>query len=60
MFQASDVKGKQFLDLLDDNLQPLEPSYPKGGLWLKYFGYSNSLCTKASRAIINHAPTGEY
>jgi len=40
MFQASDTKGKQFLDLLDDNLQPLESLYSKGGSWLKYFGYS--------------------
>ena len=60
MFQASDTKGKQFLDLLDDNLQPLESLYSKGGSWLKYFGYSNLLCTRASRAIVNHTPIGEY
>ncbi len=60
MFQALDVKGKQFLNLLNDNLQPLEPSYSKRGSWLKYFGHSNSLCTRVSRAIINHAPMEEY
>jgi len=32
IFQASDVKGKQFLDLLDDNMQSLKPLYSKGGL----------------------------
>ena len=32
MFQASDVKGRQFLDLLDDDLQPIKPSYLKEGL----------------------------
>jgi len=34
MFQASDGKGKQFLDLLDDNSNTIEPSYVKGGFWL--------------------------
>ena len=31
MFQASEGKGKNFLDLLDDNLNVVEPSYAKGG-----------------------------
>ena len=56
-FQASDAKGRHFLELLNDKLQPIKPSYSKGGSWLKYFGHSNSLCT---RAIINHTPIGEY
>jgi len=60
MFQALNVEGRQFLELFDNNLQPIEPSYSKGGSWLKYFSHSNSLCTRASRAIINHAPIGEY
>ena len=33
-FQASDGKGNNFLDLLDDNFNPIEPSYTKDGLWL--------------------------
>ena len=33
-FQASEGKGKNFLDLLDDDLNVVEPSYTKGGLWL--------------------------
>jgi len=56
-FQALDLKGKQFLD--DDN-NIIEPSYAKGGSWLKVFDHSNSLCAHASRAITNHAPIGEY
>ena len=60
MFQASDLKGNQFLDLLDDNNNIIEPSYTKGGLWLKLIGHSNSLCVQATRAITNHAPTGKY
>ena len=61
-FQASDNKGRNFLELLDDNLNIIEPSYSKGGLWLKFFGHSNSnsLCARAMRAIVNHAPIGEY
>ena len=31
-FQASNDKGKHFLNLLDnDSLEPIEPSYSKGG-----------------------------
>ena len=59
-FQVSEGKGKQFLDLLDDDLNAIEPSYTKGGPWLQMFGHSNSLCARATRAITNHAPTGEY
>jgi len=33
-FQASDGKGRQFLDLVDDNLETIELSYTKEGLWL--------------------------
>ena len=59
-FQASDLRGKQFLDLLDDNFHSIEPSYKKGGPWIKHFGHSNLLCARAARAILNHAPIGEY
>jgi len=31
-FQASNAKGRQFLDLLDNNLKPIEPLYFKEGL----------------------------
>jgi len=59
-FQASDGKGNHFLDLLDDDLNPIEPLNIKGGPWLQSFGHSNSLCAQATRAITNHAPIGEY
>jgi len=59
-FQASDDKGRHFLELLNDNSNPIEPSIAKGGPWLKYFGHSNLLCARASRVIVNHAPIGEY
>ena len=60
MFQASEGKGKHFLNLLDTNLNSIEPSYTKGGPWLQMFDHSNSLCAYATRAITNHAPIGEY
>jgi len=59
-FQVSDRKGRHFLNLVDDNLETIEPSYTKGGPWLQSFGHSNSLYTQATRAITNHAPIGEY
>jgi len=45
-FQASNLKGKQFLDLLDDKNNIIEPSYSKGGSWLKAIGHLNSLCAQ--------------
>jgi len=60
MFQASDLKGKSFLDLVDGDDNILEPSYCKGGTWLQFFGHSNTLCARAMRAITNHAPIGEF
>ena len=59
-FQASDGKGRHFLDLVDDNFKTVELSYTKEGPWLQSFGYSNSLCAQATRAITNHAPIGKY
>jgi len=60
MFQVLDSKGKQFLDLLDDNSNDIETSYVKEGPWLQAFGQSNTLCVHAMRAITNHAPIREY
>ena len=60
MFQALDLKDNQFLDLINSDNKLLEPSYIKGGLWLQNFSHSNSLCTRATRAITNHTLTDEY
>ena len=60
IFQASNLKGNQFLDLVDDDNNIIEPTYIKGGSWLKVFGYLNSLCACATRAITNHAPIGKF
>jgi len=59
-FQALDLKGWHFLDLYDKENNFLEPIYVKSRSWLKFFGHSNSLYARATRAIVNHAPIGEY
>ena len=59
-FQASDLRGSSFLDLLDDDSCPVKPSFSKGSLWLSQFGHLNSLCSCVTRAITNHAPISEY
>jgi len=56
-FQASDYKRKHFLELNNDDNQPICPTYSKGGAWLKHFGFFNSLCACITRLITNH---GEY
>ena len=60
MFQVSDGKRRQFLNLVDDNLNIIEPVYTKEGSWLQVFGHSNSLCTHTTRDLTNYAPIGEY
>ena len=59
-FQASDMKDKQFLNLINSNNNLLELLYIRGGLWLQNFGHSNSLYARASRVITNHALIGKY
>ena len=50
-FQATDWKGRQFLDLTNNEGAVIAPFYAKGGAWLKYFGRSPSLCARATRLI---------
>ena len=59
-FQASDGKGRNFLDLINDNYKVIKLSYIKESPWLQAFGSSDSLCTHTTRAITNHTPIGEY
>ena len=58
-FQVSDLKRCYFLELCNRDNNPLELSYTKDSIWLKYFGYSNSLYTRAIRAIVNHTSIGK-
>jgi len=59
-FQVADLKRRNFLELLDNNLNPIELLNIKGSPWLQQFGHSNSLCTRATRAIVNHIPISKY
>ena len=60
MFQALNLKGRNFMNLVDSDNNVLEPTYSKDSTWLQYFGHLNTLCARAIRAIINYAPIGEY
>ena len=60
IFQTSNFKSKQFLNLLNNKLYPIKSLYTKEDLWLKHFDYSNSLCMRTTRAITNHTLIGEY
>jgi len=59
-FQASDGKGKQFLNLLDDNFNTIKLAYTRGGPWMQIFSHSTLLCAHVTRAITNYTPIGEY
>jgi len=59
-FQVSDLKERNFLELVDNDNNTLEPIYCKGSTWLQFFKHSNTLCARVTRAITNHAPIGEY
>ena len=59
-FQALDRKERHFLELVNDDLKDIKPSYTKGGLWLQLFGHLNTLCAHTMKAITNYAPIGKY
>ena len=59
-FHVAESRGKSFLNLLDNTLNPIKSSNIKGSPWLQYFGMSNLLYARATRAITNHTPIGEY
>ena len=60
LFNCLTIQGQHFLPLRDRNRQFLQPSYSKGGSWLPHIGQLVTLCARATRAILNHAPIGEY
>ena len=59
-FKLSDLKRRNFLQLLNNNLSEIEPTYTKGSLWLEHFSFSNLLCAWTTQAITNHILIGEY
>ena len=59
-FENSLYKENNFLDTYDNDDHIILPTYTKGGGWLNTIGISNSLYTRATRLITNHAPIGKY
>jgi len=59
-FQALKYKGRNFLDLNNNNNQHIYPTYAKDGAWLKYFSLSNMMCIYITRLITNYTSIGEY
>jgi len=43
-FKTLNLKGKNFLNLLNNTFLDIEPTYTKGGPWIENFSFSNSLC----------------
>jgi len=43
-FKTSNLKGRNFLNLLNNDLSNIKPSYIKGELWIEQFGFSNLFC----------------
>jgi len=58
--QKSDLKRRNFLELLNNELNPLELSAIKDSPWLQHFSHSNSPYARATQAIVNHTPISEY
>ena len=52
-FNMSDLKGRNFLNLLNNNYTDIVSSYTKGDSWLEQFGFSNLLYMQATWAITN-------
>ena len=59
-FKLSNLKRRNFLNLLNNDHSNIKPSYMKERLWIEHFRFSNSLCTQATQAITNHALIGKY
>lgn len=60
IFQVLDFKGKQFLNLSNNDLTDIKLLYTKKEPYIKHFGYFNLLYARAIRAITNHTLIEEY
>ena len=59
-FQSGDYHGHHFLALKEPKGTNISPTYAIGGSWLRFVGDDTKLCTRMCRAILNHAPIGDY
>ena len=53
-------KGHYFLNFEDEKQRVIKLTYTKGGSWLPFIGFTNSLCTHFTHMTTGHAPIGEY
>jgi len=60
VFSSIWLQRKIFLDLNNNNNQPICLIYSKGRAWLKHVGLSNLLYACITIFITNHAPIGKY
>ncbi|KAJ3499866.1 hypothetical protein NMY22_g19466 [Coprinellus aureogranulatus] len=60
MSRDPDYRGHQFLVLRDPKGKPLPPAYANGGAYLRHVNGDPKMCARFCRAILNHAPIGEY
>ena len=58
-FQTSDLKDRNFFNLLDKKGLSITLTYMKEGAWLKHFSHLNILYARATRTITNHAAIEE-
>ena len=59
-FQALEYKRRNFLELNNDDYQPICLIYSKSGAWLKHFGLLNLIYVYITRLIINHTSISKY
>ena len=50
----------QNINLCNEENNFIKPTYVKSRLQLKFFEYSNSLCIRTTRVIVNHVPISKY
>ncbi len=59
-FPSVGREGQPFLELLDNDLNTIKPSYVRGGPWLQAFGQSNSLCARATEQLPTMLPLERF
>jgi len=59
-FADNPKKRQYFLNFEDKEQKVIKPTYTKGGSWLPFIGFTNSLCARFTRMTTSHASIGEY
>jgi len=59
-FTDNPKKRQCFLNFENKEQKVIKPTYAKGGSWLLFIGFTNSLCACFTCMTTSHAPIGEY